>query len=183
MQAISGTRFDSKINQTNIQQTSNKQFSNLQLQSQPAQDTISFGSLFGILKPKVRVETPKDKAINLLAENAANWWGQLINIRNTPEIESNPGIGVKQILTFTDELKKGIQKGLKNQPRYYKLNVDYNPDITISSAMKKAGIPDTMREFPFKTYMSIIDGEITTSMHHEQQKVFELSDELKKALI
>jgi len=62
------------------------------------------------------------------------------------------------------------------------MSVDYLPDSNLAMALKKAKINESNFNFPTKTYLTIMDGEITTSQHSKPETLYQLPEHLKAAI-
>ena len=178
MLSVSGISFNQKANNRNLKNNPPNTVS--KFHSQPMMDTVSFGSFRLFSKPKV--ETQRDKAISLLAENAANWWTKLFD---NPD-GTTPKKAAKQSSRFNKELKQIIEERLNKHNVSCEIGLNYHLDYTLKSALKRAGIKKTYSNanFPTRTSMRIQDGEITAvkSIYHYED-VYTLPDDLKKAIL
>lgn len=102
-------------------------------------------------------------------KTAAKWWADKLKQRQPHSNGDNStsslfacfladsctkAITDDQLVLFTEELERGIQKFMEENPWYHTwLSCDYGPEMVLREAADKAGI--NYLNFPFKTNMCI----------------------------
>ena len=183
-------------------QNSSPKSSNLGFQSSSKADSVSFcgnssaqkniivnlwSKLFAhsnVAKHQINAVSllEREDAISLMAKNASEFWTKLLHIPSNSTLESNPTKYMDKFFKFDGELQKIIKKELNNRPNYFSMSVDYLPDSNLAMALKKAKINESNFNFPTKTYLTIMDGEITTSQHSKPETLYQLPEHLKAAI-
>jgi len=113
-----------------------------------------------------------DKLTDVQIEKAVDWWAGAIERPKFDNGDNSSSGGFGSMLaslntdTVTDEqiaeFKKHLTDALREKGHSrFGLNCDYNPDLTLSEAMKSAGI--STNNAPWKTNMNFWKGQVSVS--------------------